>query len=300
MLAGSGIMPKGVYLRTEKTRKIMSEALKGRTFSEEHRRKMSDAHKGKVASEATRKKISDVQKGKRLSEEHKRKIGIASTGRKQSEETLQKKRDARKGFRHTVESRKKISDVQKGRHHSEEHRRKNSEGHKGLIRSVEHRHNLSTANTGKKMSEESKIKMSVAQKGKRCGKNHPNWKGGTSFEPYCIKFNKEFKERVRAFFGYQCQECGHVWHEGEKRLAVHHVNFRKDSCCAEDAIPLFVSLCPNTCHSKTNFNRSFWEYWFTEMITRNYGGKCYFTKEELIQQSSHSNTFLTKVGCISR
>src|SRR5208337_386546 len=29
------------------------------------------------------------------------------------------------------------------------------------------------------------------------GEKSPGWKGGISFEPYCIKFNKEFKERVR-------------------------------------------------------------------------------------------------------
>jgi len=42
------------------------------------------------------------------------------------------------------------------------------------------------------MSEETKLKLSKANR----GKNNPAWKGGVSFEPYCIQFNNEFKERV--------------------------------------------------------------------------------------------------------
>jgi len=29
------------------------------------------------------------------------------------------------------------------------------------------------------------------------GENHPNWKGGVSFDPYCHKFNNQLKERIR-------------------------------------------------------------------------------------------------------
>jgi 5-methylcytosine-specific restriction endonuclease McrA len=145
-------------------------------------------------------------------------------------------------------------------------------------------------NYGSKRSKEAREKMSNSQKiynkthpDRQIGKKNPSWKGGISFEPYCQKFTKEFKERVRAFFGYQCQECGHVWQLGETRLAVHHVNFRKDSCCNENLIPLFVPLCSGNCHSKTNGNRPFWEYWFTEMINHLYKGRCYFTKEEMMK-----------------
>jgi hypothetical protein len=102
---------------------------------------------------------------------------------------------------------------------------------------------------------------------KRCGVESPQWKGGISFEPYCPKFNKEFKERVRAFFNHTCVECATP--QTVKKLHVHHVNFNKESCC-DPSIPLFVPLC-DSCHGKTNFNRGFWTYWFTEMITRHYG-----------------------------
>ena len=137
-------------------------------------------------------------------------------------------------------------------------------------RSEEHRKNISIAQ--KNQSEETRLKRRLAQ----LGEKGSNWRGGISFEPYCVKFNREFKERVRAFFEYQCQECGHVWKEGEIKLSVHHVNFNKKTCC-DNSVPLFVPLCVK-CHPKTNNNREFWEYWFTEMINRIYNGQCYIKK----------------------
>lgn len=109
------------------------------------------------------------------------------------------------------------------------------------------------------------------------GENSFRWAGGISFEPYCPKFNNEFRERVRAFFGYQCQMpgCNHIWQSGEKRLAVHHINFNKDSCCSSDAPRLFVPLCPHPCHTKTNYNRHHWEELFTKLIADQYNGQCY-------------------------
>ena len=114
--------------------------------------------------------------------------------------------------------------------------------------------------------------MSVAHQGDK----NPVWNGGSSFLPYCEKFNPEFKERVRAFFNYQCTECGTP--QNGYKLHIHHVNFNKESCC-DSTIPIFVSLC-RSCHGKTQRNRHYWERHFTEMINGYYGGKCYFTKEE--------------------
>lgn len=197
------------------------------------------------------------------------------------------------GRKHTPESILKMSEIKRGTKRTETALKKTSESmllyysthpeaiikkreiRCGYKQSEETRKKIGLAHKGRTFSEETLNKMSEAQKGDKS----PQWKGGISFEPYCQKFNNKFKERVRAFFGYQCQECGHVWHEGEIRLAVHHVNFRKDSCCAEDVIPLFVPLCSHPCHSKTNHNRFFWAYWFTEMINRIYDGKCYYTNE---------------------
>lgn len=135
---------------------------------------------------------------------------------------------------------------------------------------------------GKKRPKEFCEKMHLTHIGKFRGAESSHWKGGISFEPYCPKFNNEFKERVRAFFNYTCQLCGHIWQEGEMKLAVHHVNFNKQTCC-DSSQPLFVPLCTGKCHSKTNYHRDFWEDWFTEIINEFYNGKCYFTKDEMIE-----------------
>ena len=112
----------------------------------------------------------------------------------------------------------------------------------------------------------------------RYGENSPVWKGGISFEPYCILFNKEFKERVRAFFDNKCAVCGKTKEENGRSLCIHHVNYDKKTCC-NDSERLFVPLC-GSCHSKTNHNREEWEEYFKDLIKNKYGGKCYYTKEE--------------------
>ncbi len=112
------------------------------------------------------------------------------------------------------------------------------------------------------------------------GQKNPQWHGGISFGKYCPKFNFEFKERVRAFFDYTCQMCGHVWHDGETRLAVHHVNYEKMVCCS-DVKPLFVPVCAHGCHSKTNFNREYWEEVFTNKIMMEHDGCCYLGKGDV-------------------
>lgn len=194
-----------------------------------------------------------------------------------------------KGHPVSKETREKISKGNKGKLCSEEHRKKISDANKGKVVTEETRKKLSKANKGRPLTYETRIKLSEAKKGRRltketkmklsqyCGPLAHTWKGGISFEPYCIKFNDEFKERVRAFFGYQCVECGEG--QSKKKLDIHHVTYNKKVCC-DTATPLFVPLC-HSCHGKTQKNRLFWEYWFTEMISHLYGGKCYFTKEEM-------------------
>jgi len=110
-----------------------------------------------------------------------------------------------------------------------------------------------------------------------CKQNHWNWQGGISYEPYCILFDNEFKDRVRIWFGYICVECGTP--QNGRNHTVHHVNYDKMMCC-NDVKPLFVCLC-NSCNGKANFNRPYWEQHFTDMIENYYQGKCYLSKEEM-------------------
>lgn len=248
-------------------------------FTEEHRKNIGLAKKGTVMSEEARANISKAKKGVKQTPEAIAIRAKAHIGLHHSEETKRKIGNAHKGRRLTDEHKRNISITHKGnpllaKPKSEEHKRKIGEAHKGKPKSEETKQKLRIANTGKTMSPESRKKISDAQ----IGEKSPHWKGGISFEPYCVKFNKQFKERVRAFFGYKCVECEAP--QNGIKLHVHHVNFNKNTCC-DDSIPLFVPLC-RSCHSKTGFNREYWQRHFTDIINTYYGGKCYLTQEESV------------------
>ena len=194
------------------------------------------------------------------------------------------------------ETRQKMSEARKGRfggenaywfgkHLTEETRRKLSEANKGRFDGEKNPmfgiHLIGEKNhfCGKHHLEKSRQKMSEARKGRFGGEKSPTWKGGISFEPYCPKFNKDFKERVRILFDRKCFECNMSEEENGKKLSVHHVNYDKMMCC-DDTPPLFVPLC-QSCHTKTNNNRVEWEAHFIEKLMAEKNGKCYFTKDEV-------------------
>lgn len=255
-------------------------------YSEETLKKMSEAKKGKPSP----------HKGKKLSKEMIEKL--RESHKNISVETRRRMSESRKGKHPSEETRRKMSLLMKGRIFSEEHKKKISESKMGHSISDGMREMLISINLGKKHTEETRRKMSESRRGKKLpprndefkrklhearlgktGDKSNNWKGGISFEPYCIKFNGEFKERCRAWYDYTCVECGTPqWVLGRK-LDVHHVNYDKGICC-NNKKPLFVALCGD-CNKRANGDREYWEQHFTEMIEGYYGGKCYFTKEEM-------------------
>lgn len=108
---------------------------------------------------------------------------------------------------------------------------------------------------------QSKIGSNNAMYG-RHGPESGNWRGGISFEPYCIKFNKEFKERVRNKFGRKCFSCDEP--ENGRKLSVHHIDYNKNSICNGKEWA-FIPLCTKH-HAETNSNRWHWfnlyiHYW---------------------------------------
>lgn len=141
---------------------------------------------------------------------------------------------------------------------------------------------------GKHHSEETKQKMRDSHPD-TSGINNPmygkfnelssNWRGGLSFEPYCIKFNDDLKERVREFFDRKCYICGKNEFENDRKMCVHHVNYDKMICC-NDIEPLFVPLCMS-CHGKTNSKRNEWEKFFEVSLSYLTNNKCYYSKEEM-------------------
>jgi hypothetical protein len=140
----------------------------------------------------------------------------------------------------------------------------------------------------KKCGEEFEVKFSVVKKGQgnfcsiSCGLSGENssfWKGGISYEPYCVLFNRGFKERVREFWGRKCGISGITEKENGRKLDVHHVNYDKQSCCNTN-IPLFIPLSKKY-HKKTNGNRNYWEEMLTNYIMIWFNGECYLPKEDL-------------------
>lgn len=131
------------------------------------------------------------------------------------------------------------------------------------------------------------------------GEKHPNWTGGP--KEYCEKWNKEFRNRIRAFFDFTCVNCGTT--QTDKLLHCHHVYYDKKACCDRNAngnytsnlgiknSPFifeiigdpnkFITLC-DSCHAKSSVKkrRSEWARYFEYLINHYYEGKSYFTKEE--------------------
>lgn len=88
------------------------------------------------------------------------------------------------------------------------------------------------------------------------GENAPQWRGGISVNKYCHLFNNKFKEKIREFYNRQCFLCGELEDNNGRKLSIHHVNYDKNCLCGIRCE--FIPLC-QSCHSKTNFNRNYWE-----------------------------------------
>jgi hypothetical protein len=221
-------------------------------------------------SQATKDKISNVQKGKVIPQEQRDKISRSLLGKPKTQEHILNAAKARKA----------------------------------VVVTEEWKENLSKSHIGIVYSEESKIKRSLALKGKPHSELHNVhvrlaladsqvilrryesriggfWYGNVRYYDdllYCEKFTKEFKERVRAYWNYQCFECGTP--QKGRKLGVHHVHYNKKMCC--DGSPRDVLPLCQECHSRSNTNRDYWEMHFTELLyAYNPDGKCYFTREEM-------------------
>jgi hypothetical protein len=275
---------------SEATKKILSEKSKIFMHSE----------KGRNIPRRLLKGANNPMFGKHHSNETKRKIGLKSIGRvtltdnqkKQRSEEMKGENNPFYGKRHAEETRKLMGKLKIGTHPSIETRMKQSK-----------------MRMGKKQPESMKIKLSE----KRKGENNPAWKGGTSFLPYCPKFNKELKRNVRDFFGDKCVLCERTKEENVKELSVHHVFTEKMACCENKieemelirerlpqgvarfgeekfseeeimCIRMMVPLCIS-CHSKQNnkseqlpYEQTTYRKFFTELILNEYGGVCYIEK----------------------
>jgi hypothetical protein len=113
------------------------------------------------------------------------------------------------------------------------------------------------------------------------GENSPMWKGGSSFFPYCEKFNTRRKEAVREFFGRVCLICGSTEAEFSRRLSVHHIDHDKEQGCGGKPFNL-VPLC-HACHAKEIFREEEFRIYINKTLDEGFKWGIW-NKEEYIKK----------------
>jgi len=274
-------------------------------FNQEYRMRMSEAGKKRFEDPEWHRKMSEVNKGRKQTPESIAKRVAGNTGQQRSPRI--KKNCVFCGKEMVLldfeKNRIFCSAVCKGKWQSE-----NAVGEKsshwqggGITKKCEVCGK--EFNIGKTRSDKTKFCSNICRgvwnSKNLVGKNNPNWTGGP--KDYCEKWSLEFRRRIRAFFNYECAECGTP--QKENLLECHHVYYDKKACCSifEDGKYFsnlgikgnsnsfeiigdpnkFVALC-DSCHKKTSGkkNREYWARHFEEIINNYYLGRSYFTKEE--------------------
>ena len=132
--------------------------------SDETRKLISEAHKGKTMSEAAKEKIRNARakqtnigmRGKILSQETKAKLRKANLGKKHSDATKQKRSQSLKGHIVTEETKQKLREANLGKKMSAEA----IEKMRNKVVSEEQKQHLREVNLGKKASDATKKKLS--------------------------------------------------------------------------------------------------------------------------------------------
>ncbi len=253
---------------------------KGYHHSEETKQKIGESGKGKHNGRPS------WWKGKHLSDVTKRKISITriknkcGVGFKHSEETKSILSELNKGDnnhmfgkQHSKLTKQRMSQVRIGKHHTKETKERISLSGKGKVITEEQRIKQSITMKGRTTTEETKRRMSRSHKGTFSGDKNPSWSGGTSFLPYCHKFNNNLKEKIRERDNRTCQLCGTK--ENGRRLTVHHVHYVKSDC-----EPDLITLCIR-CNAKVNFDRDYYEELFVnKLIERGFATSTLTTETE--------------------
>lgn len=238
-------MPKGVYIRTKNRKgfKMNFKDPKQRGIN------ISNAKKGMPNGLLGKKRP-------KFSDEWIKKLSDAKIGTKRPEEVIRKCVESRRWYKPSKETKEKMRIINTGRKMTEEQKRKLSESKIGCV----------PWNKGKKASEETKKKLSISHSGERS----IFWKGGISFEPYPVGWNKELKEIIRNRDDYTCKMCGikQIDLSGRcKKLHVHHIDYDKNNLNPKN----LIALCIN-CHAKTSTVKDRNQYieYFNKIIIQNY------------------------------
>ena len=233
---------------------------KGSKHSSDSIKKMREIKTGKKASLITKMRMSEAKKGEKNN----------FYGRKHTDKSKRKISENNSGENFSLERRKRLSQLHKGTHIPLEIRKKISESSKGeknhfygKKHTLETKRKISDFRKTVKLTDEHKRKIAESLKGEKCYL----WRGGISFEPYGLAFNKELREQIRARDFYRCQEC--FKHESElfskngkpEKLSVHHCDYDKQNNRPSN----LISLCKK-CHCKTNYKRKDWTKYFQKKL----------------------------------
>jgi len=158
----------------------------------------------------------------------------------------------RKGYKQADEHKQKLSEKKKGKDNPAWKHGRCEDGKTDYKRKYKRRERLEDYI----VSKETKLKISNALKGRKRpehakkmqGENNPSWKGGTSFEPYCSKFNFDLKEKIRNGNKRKCILCGKSEILNGRKLSIHHIDGDKMQGCDGKKWKL-MPLC-QSCHSK--------------------------------------------------
>jgi 5-methylcytosine-specific restriction endonuclease McrA len=90
---------------------------------------------------------------------------------------------------------------------------------------------------------------------------NPMWNGGSSRGiAYNYEFTHKLKNRIRDRDLHKCQICKIDESSLKDSLYVHHIDYNKKNSSENN----LISLC-DSCHSKTNYNRSTWIEYFKKL-----------------------------------
>jgi len=189
--------------------------------------------------------------------------------RKKMSEACSNEKNPFYGKHHSVKTRKEMSKNNSGenhpmygKHHSVKTRKKMSKAQKGKIPSTEARKKMSKAQKGKVLSAETRKKLSISNS----GKNHWNWKGGISCEPYCqVWRDKEFKQYIKERDRNICWDIGYWW---KGKPSIHHINYDKKDCSQYNLILVSVGM-----NSAANKDREWHTEWFQIAMSHRLGYK---------------------------